>query len=63
MFFYMWRLAVFVLIISNTHMISQKSVKGYVRQKDTNESMVGAIVFNAAKEYCITDQNGYFELF
>lgn len=47
----MWRLAVFVLIISNTHMISQKSVKGYVRQKDTNESMVGAIVFNAAKEY------------
>jgi hypothetical protein len=59
----MWRLAVFVLIISNTHMISQKSVKGYVRQKDTNESMVGAIVFNAAKEYCITDQNGYFELF
>jgi hypothetical protein len=50
------------LILFSTNAFSQKIIKGYIRDKNTNESIISAIVYNENNEYSVTDQNGYFEL-
>ncbi len=57
-----WKFASIFLILLSTKASSQKIIKGYIRDQNTNESIISAIVYNENNEYSLTDQNGYFEL-
>lgn len=59
----MWRITFFICIIFSCDVLSQKVIKGYVKEKENNESVISALIYNSENDFCYTDQNGYFEFF